>query len=102
MAPLLPYFSSMFLLISFCCWLGYLSFILHDAAGADETERRVVVRTSVVGKLILAGAHTGVWFAYMKFFPNLAQPNWVQVFLAAQAWWDVLLVLTYQLYTTVR
>lgn len=92
-APLLPYFASLFLLTSFIWWIGYLWFIrLHDAAdGPDTLPRKVAVWASVFGKFVLAGVHFAAsrWYAYA--FPGLVQPNWLVVFLAAQAWWDVAL-----------
>ncbi|KAE8352426.1 hypothetical protein BDV28DRAFT_135157 [Aspergillus coremiiformis] len=91
-APLLPYFASLCLLASFSCWVGYLIFILHDVASGPKLHRKIVVWISVVGKLVLAGAHAGFWLEYHHFFVGSAQPNWALMFLAAQAWWDFLLL----------
>lgn len=94
-APLLPYFASMCLIISLGCWVGYLVFISYDAAGGPRIQRRIIIWTSFLGKVILAGAHVGFGILYKHSFPDSAQPNWVIVFLAAQAWWDFMLFLVY-------
>jgi len=75
--------------------MGYLIFISYDAAGGPKIQRKIVIQTSVVGKLVLAGAHVGIGLSYTYYFPNSAQPNWVLVFLTAQAWWDLLLFVLY-------
>lgn len=94
-APLLPYFASLCLVISLGCWVGYLVFIFYDVAGGPKIQRKFVIWMSAVGKLALAGIHIGVWLWYKSFFPVSTQPNWVLVFLAAQAWWDFLLFAVY-------
>jgi hypothetical protein len=91
----LPYFASLSLITSFCFWIGYLVFISYDAEGGPRVQRKIVIWASIVGKLILACSHIGFWVSYRYFFPELAQPNWIVVFLAAQAYWDFLLLLVY-------
>ena len=70
-------------------------FISREDHGGPRFLRNFVIGTSAFGKLILACAHIGFWLSYKYSFPDSAQPNWVIVFLAAQAWWDVLLLLVY-------
>jgi hypothetical protein len=94
-APLLPYFASLCLVVSFGCWAGYLFFISYDAVGGPRIQRKIIIWTSVVGKLILAGTHYILRLSYKNFFPEFAHPNWVVAFLAAQAWWDLLLFLVF-------
>ncbi|RAK99599.1 uncharacterized protein BO80DRAFT_426298 [Aspergillus ibericus CBS 121593] len=94
-APLLPYFASLCLTISLGVWLGYMIFILYDMAGGSITQRKIVVGASVVGKLVLAGAHIGVWLGYKYLVIGPRQPNWGLMFLAAQSWWDLLLLVVY-------
>ncbi|PWY70822.1 hypothetical protein BO94DRAFT_266701 [Aspergillus sclerotioniger CBS 115572] len=94
-APLLPYFASLCLTISLSFWVGYLIFILYDEAGGPTMQRKIVVGVSAVGKLVLAGAHIGVWLGYKYLGLGPRQPNWGLMFLAAQAWWDLLLFVVY-------
>ncbi|OCK94928.1 uncharacterized protein K441DRAFT_610495 [Cenococcum geophilum 1.58] len=93
--PLLPYFAALCLVVSFGCWAGYLFFISYDAVGGPRIQRKIIIWTSVIGKLILAGTHYVLRLSYKNFFPELAHPNWVVAFLAAQAWWDLLLFLVF-------
>jgi hypothetical protein len=58
-------------------------------------QRKFAIWTSVVGKLIFAGAHIGTGLSYKHFFPDSVQPNWIIVFLAVQAWWDAFLLVLY-------
>ncbi|PYI03236.1 hypothetical protein BO78DRAFT_399987 [Aspergillus sclerotiicarbonarius CBS 121057] len=76
-------------------WLGYLMFILYDETGGPITQRKIVVGASAVGKLVLAGAHIGVWLGYKYLVQGPRQPNWGLMFLSAQAWWDLLLFAVY-------
>jgi hypothetical protein len=92
-APLLPYFASLCLVAGFCCWVGYLAFISCGATGGPRVQRKVIIWTSITGKLILAGVHIGSYLSYKNSYPDSTQPNWILVFLAAQAWWDFLLVI---------
>ncbi|GLA66716.1 hypothetical protein AtubIFM56815_004200 [Aspergillus tubingensis] len=92
---LLPYFASLCLTISLGFWVGYLLFILYDGAGGPRMQRKVVIGASTVGKLVLAGAHIGVWMGYKYLLTGSKQPSWALMFLATQAWWDVLLLVVY-------
>ena len=93
--PLLPYFAFLFLVLSFSFWVGYLISIGYEVSRIPHLHHRIVVWGSVGGKLLLAGVHSLVWVGYMRFFAEWPQPNWVIVFLAAQAWWDVFLFVIY-------
>ncbi|OCL03192.1 hypothetical protein AOQ84DRAFT_326356 [Glonium stellatum] len=90
-APLMPYFTSLCLLISFGCWIGFLWTVFYDDMNGSRVQRKVIIWTSVSGKLILACMHVVVWYSYKRSFPDSIQPNWVAVFLAVQAWWDMML-----------
>lgn len=92
---LLPYFASLCLTISLGFWVGYLLFILYDGAGGPRMQRKVVIGASTVGKLVLAGTHIGVWLGYKYLLTGPKQPSWGLMFLATQAWWDVLLFVVY-------
>ncbi|KAH8698053.1 hypothetical protein GQ44DRAFT_718526 [Phaeosphaeriaceae sp. PMI808] len=94
--PMLPYFASLFLVLSFSFWVGYLIIITNNELHVPRLQRQILVRGSVSGKLILAGVHGLVWVGYRGSFAEWRQPNWLVVFLAAQAWWDVFLLLIYQ------
>jgi hypothetical protein len=52
-------------------------------------QRQMVIRASVCGKLILAAAHVAISYRYEKSFPDSKQPDWMVMFFAAQALWDV-------------
>ncbi|KAL3474995.1 hypothetical protein BJX99DRAFT_230706 [Aspergillus californicus] len=91
-APLLPYFAILCLSISFGWWIGYAILAFCDVVNGPKLQHRVIIWTSVVVKVALAGIHAGVSFWYQAFFHDSVQPNWVLVFLAAQAWWDLLLL----------
>jgi len=91
-SPLLPYFASLSLTISFCFWVGYVILVAKDAGGGPWMQRQIVIGASVFGKLILAVTHAAISHSYERSFPDSAQPNWVLMFLAAQAWWDVFLI----------
>ena len=54
--------------------------------------RNVTIGVAVVGKLVLATAHMVIWQAYKMRYEGLWTPNWVVVFMAAQAWFDVVFV----------
>ncbi|OJZ83089.1 hypothetical protein ASPFODRAFT_141075 [Aspergillus luchuensis CBS 106.47] len=82
---LLPYFASLCLTISLGFWVGYLLFILYDGAGGPRMQRKVVIGASTVGKLVLAGAHIGVWLGYKYLLTGSKQPSWALMFLATQA-----------------
>ncbi|KAF7590978.1 hypothetical protein BBP40_002172 [Aspergillus hancockii] len=94
-ALLLPYFASLCLTISFGCWVGYLLFIIYDVVGDSETRSKIIIGFSIVGKVVLAGAHLGFWLGYKYSFQGSAHPNWLLMFMAAQAWWDFLLYVVY-------
>ncbi|KAE8140104.1 hypothetical protein BDV38DRAFT_36592 [Aspergillus pseudotamarii] len=94
-APLLPYFASLFLVLSFCSWIGYLVSILYDQDEIFLFQRKLVIWISVIGKVVLGVAHAVIWFEYKQFFPATKQPNWIIMFLATQAWWDLLLLMGY-------
>ncbi|KAE8360261.1 hypothetical protein BDV27DRAFT_134775 [Aspergillus caelatus] len=94
-APLLPYFASLFLVLSFCSWIGYLVSILYDQDEISLFQRKLVIWISVTGKVVLGVAHAVIWFEYKQFFPGTKQPNWIIMFLATQAWWDLLLLMGY-------
>lgn len=85
-APLLPYIASLCLLMTFCVWVAYLVFISRHRT----LQRTITVWTSILGKLVLAGMHAVVWYGYKRKYADLLQPNWLVVFLTAQAWWDLL------------
>ncbi|KAF2798742.1 hypothetical protein K505DRAFT_295878 [Melanomma pulvis-pyrius CBS 109.77] len=91
-APLLPYFSSLSLIISFCLWVGYIVLVAKDVGSGPRIQRQIVVGASVFGKLILAVAHAAISYGYERSFPEAKKPNWMLMFLAAQAWWDVFLI----------
>jgi hypothetical protein len=91
-SPLLPYFASLSLIISFCFWVGYIILISKNDEFAPRMQRQIVVRASVGGKLILAAAHAAISYRYKMSFPDSKQPDWMLMFLAAQAWWDVCLI----------
>lgn len=55
-------------------------------------KRKITIGVAVVGKMILAAAHMVIWQEYKIWYEGLATPNWVVVFMAAQAWFDVLFV----------
>jgi hypothetical protein len=93
---LLPYFASLSLIVSFVCWIGYLVSIAYDVASGPRIQRKIIIWTSVAGKLVLAGAHIGFWQGYRYFFLGAVQPNWALMFLAAQAWWDFMLHVVYR------
>ncbi|GLA69614.1 hypothetical protein AtubIFM55763_010131 [Aspergillus tubingensis] len=78
---LLPYFASLCLTISLGFWVGYLLFILYDGAGGPRMQRKVVIGASTVGKLVLAGAHIGVWMGHggmfcCWWFIHVSEPQW--------------------------
>lgn len=52
-----------------------------------------MVNTSIIGKFILGAAHFGFKYWYWHYYT--VQLNWVAIFLVAQAWWDVLLLIVY-------
>ncbi|CAG5182718.1 uncharacterized protein ALTATR162_LOCUS10300 [Alternaria atra] len=91
-APLLPYFASISLVISTCFWLGYLFFIANDGHGGSVLKRKITIGAAVVGKIVLAAAHVAIWQAYKMWYAGLVTPNWMVVFVAAQAWFDVVFV----------
>ncbi|EOA85863.1 uncharacterized protein SETTUDRAFT_161608 [Exserohilum turcica Et28A] len=93
--PTLPYFASLFLVLSFSLWAGYLISVAYDVARVPRLLRQIVVGVSSGGKLALAGVHGLIWVGYRQFFAEWRQPNWVIVFLAVQSWWDVLLFVVY-------
>ncbi|RAQ56981.1 integral membrane protein [Aspergillus flavus] len=84
-APLLPYFASLSLILSFCSWIGYLVSILYDRDDISLLQRKLVIWISVIGKVVLGFAHAVIWFEYKQFFPGTKQPNWIIMFLAMQA-----------------
>jgi len=86
---LLPYFATLSVILALGCWVGYLFFIAYDGAGGHRILRKTVISTSVIGKLILGVTHLGFRYSYS------AHLNWVVAFLAAQAWWDLLLLIMY-------
>lgn len=45
-----------------------------------------------MGKIVLAAAHVAIWQAYKIWYAGLLTPNWMVVFIAAQAWFDVVFV----------
>ncbi|KAB8264372.1 hypothetical protein BDV32DRAFT_83526 [Aspergillus pseudonomiae] len=96
-APLLPYFASLSLILSFCSWIGYLVSILYDQDDLSLFQRKLVIWISVVGKVVLVVAHAVIWFEYKQVFPGTKQPNWIIMFLAMQAWWDFLLLIGYSM-----
>ncbi|BAE59644.1 integral membrane protein [Aspergillus flavus] len=96
-APLLPYFASLSLILSFCSWIGYLVSILYDRDDISLLQRKLVIWISVIGKVVLGFAHAVIWFEYKQFFPGTKQPNWIIMFLAMQAWWDFLLLIGYSM-----
>jgi hypothetical protein len=85
----LPYFASISLVVSTCFWLAYLIFIANDRDGGSALKRRITIGVAVGGKVVLAAAHVAIWQAYRTFYEGLQTPNWVVVFMAAQAWFDV-------------
>jgi len=93
--PTLPYFASLFLILSFSLWVGYLILVAYSVARIPRLLRQIVVGVSIGGKLVLAGMHGLIWVGYRRFFAEWRQPNWIIVFLAVQAWWDVLLFVVY-------
>ncbi|QMW30331.1 hypothetical protein G4B84_005666 [Aspergillus flavus NRRL3357] len=56
-APLLPYFASLSLILSFCSWIGYLVSILYDRDDISLLQRKLVIWISVIGKVVLGFAH---------------------------------------------
>jgi hypothetical protein len=91
--PLLPYFATLSIILAFGCWVGYLFFISYDSSTGPGALPRIIISTSIIGKLILGVAHLGFRFWYLRYYT--VQPNWVAAFLAAQAWWDLLLLTVY-------
>ncbi|KAN0083475.1 hypothetical protein V8E54_002563 [Elaphomyces granulatus] len=87
--PLLPYFATLSVILALGCWVGYLFFIAYDGAGSHRILRKTVITTSLIGKLILGVTHLGFRYSYSVHL------NWVVAFLAAQAWWDLLLLIMY-------
>ena len=63
-----------------------------EHVGGSVLRRNVTIGVAVVGKLVLATAHMVIWQAYKMRYEGLWTPNWVVVFMAAQAWFDVVFV----------
>lgn len=78
--------------MSTCFWLGYLIFIANDRDGGSVLKRKITIGVAVVGKLVLAAAHVAIWQTYKMWYEGLVTPNWLVVFMAAQAWYDVVFV----------
>ena len=70
-------------------------FIYYDAEGGPTIQRNIVIWTSAGGKVALAGAHIGFSYWFQDFFRGSAPPNWAVFFLAAQGWWDFMLIVVY-------
>jgi len=91
-APLLPYFASISLVVSTCFWIAYLVFIAHDKENGSVLKRKITIGVGIAGKAVLAAAHVAIWQAYKMWCEGLETPNWTVVFMAAQAWFDVVFV----------
>ena len=55
-------------------------------------KRRITIGIAVGGKVVLGVAHVAVWQAYKVWYEGLETPNWGFVYMAAQAWFDVVFV----------
>jgi len=91
--PLLPYFATLSVILALGFWVGYLVFISYDDTGAPRVLRKAVISISIIGKFILGAAHLGLRSWYWRYYT--VQLNWVAAFVAAQAWWDLLLLIMY-------
>ena len=91
-APLLPYFASISLVVSTCFWITHLVFIAHDKESGSVLKRKITIGVAIVGKVVLAATHVAIWQGYKMWYEGLETPNWVIVFMAAQAWFDIVFV----------
>ncbi|RAQ78416.1 integral membrane protein [Aspergillus flavus] len=72
-APLLPYFASLSLILSFCSWIGYLVSILYDRDDISLLQRKLVIWISVIGKVVLGVIEQNRLVRNVCEHPSLAQ-----------------------------